>query len=192
MSTVVFDPALGRAVQAAAHASPTPASDTPRPRPADVDLDDPQLLLEPRAHWLELQPARLHEAQDPGSPILERLKFLAITVANLDEFFMKRIGGLKQQVVAGFRERSVDGRTPEQQIAECFTEIRAQEETQRALAAALLAELADHGIRVVAYERLTAAEQEALREYYMRNVFPLVTPLAMDRRTRSRSSRTCR
>src|SRR6185369_8379708 len=127
------------------------------------DLDDPRLYLNRELTWLAFNRRVLHEALDPRLPILERVKFLAITVANLDEFFMKRIGGLKQQVAAGFRERSVDGRTPEQQIAECFTEIRAQEETQRALAAALLAELADHGIRVVAYERLTAAEQEALR-----------------------------
>ncbi len=144
------------------------------------DLGEPQYYLNRELTWLEFNRRVLHEAQDPASPLLERIKFLAITAANLDEFFMKRIGGLKQQVVAGFRERSVDGRTPEQQIAECFAEIRGQEETQRALAAALLAELEEHGIRVVAYERLAPAEHAALREYYMRNVFPLVTPLAMD------------
>src|SRR4029077_6620031 len=118
--------------------------------------------------------------QEPRTPVLERLKFLAITAANLDEFFMKRIGGLKQQAAAGFREHTVDGRTPEQQIAECFAEIREQERTQRPLALALPAELAGHGIHVTAYETLSAAEQAATREHYVRNVFPLVTPLAMD------------
>ncbi|HEY2387698.1 MAG TPA: polyphosphate kinase 1 [Candidatus Binatia bacterium] len=143
-------------------------------------LDAPELYLNRELTWLEFNRRVLHEAQDSHVPVLERIKFLAITASNLDEFFMKRIGGLKQQVAAGFRERSVDGRTPEQQIAECVAEIRAQEEIHRALAAELLAELAGHGIEVTAYEKLAAEEQSALRDHYMRNVFPLVTPLAMD------------
>jgi polyphosphate kinase len=148
--------------------------------PATPSLDAPELYLNRELTWLEFNRRVLHEAQDPKAPVLERIKFLAITASNLDEFFMKRIGGLKQQVAAGFRERTIDGRTPEQQIAECYTEIRAQEEIHRALAADLLAELATDGIEVTAYENLTAEEQAALRDHYMRNVFPLVTPLAMD------------
>src|SRR5262245_34103887 len=79
-------------------------------------LDDPDLYLNRELTWLEFNRRVLHEAYDRHTPLLERLKFLAITVANLDEFFMKRIGGLKQQVAAGFQERTVDGRTPEEQI----------------------------------------------------------------------------
>ncbi len=149
----------------------------PLPGPAP---DTAELFLNRELTWLQFNRRVLHEAQDPSRPLLGRLKFLAITVANLDDFFMKRIGGLKQQVAADFHERSVDGRTPEQQIAACFTEIRAQEQIHRVLAVELLAELACHGIQVIPYEKLAAAEQAALRDHYMRNVFPLVTPLAMD------------
>jgi polyphosphate kinase len=145
-----------------------------------VELNAPELYLNRELTWLAFNRRVLHEAQDPGVPLLERLKFLAITAANLDEFFMKRIGGLKQQAAAGVRERTADGRMPEQQIAECLVDIREQERTQRALAVSLLGELAGHGVRVTAYETLSAAEQAALREHYVRNVFPLVTPLAMD------------
>jgi len=166
----------GHEPEAAPEALPVVADTVPAP----AALDAPELYLNRELTWLEFNRRVLREAQEPGAPLLERLKFLAITVANLDEFFMKRIGGLKQQVAAGFRERSVDGRTPEQQIAECCSEIRAQEEIQRALAVELLAELATHGIQVIAYEKLSAADQAALRDHYMRNVFPLVTPLAMD------------
>src|SRR5689334_3463177 len=84
--------------------------------PSGPSLDDPELYLNRELTWLEFNRRVLHEAEDPRTPVLERLKFLAITAANLDEFFMKRIGGLKQQVAAGFRECTVDGRTPEQQI----------------------------------------------------------------------------
>jgi len=160
--------------------APPPVVGVPDPTPAAVELDAAELYLNRELTWLAFNRRVLHEAQEPRTPTLERLKFLAITAANLDEFFMKRIGGLKQQVAAGFREHTVDGRTPEQQIAECFVEIREQERAQRLLAVALLAELAEHGIRVTAYETLSAAEQAALREHYVRNVFPLVTPLAMD------------
>jgi polyphosphate kinase len=147
---------------------------------AAFDLNAPELYLNRELTWLAFNRRVLHEAQDPGTPTLERVKFLAITVANLDEFFMKRIGGLKQQVAAGFHEPTVDGRTPEQQIAECCAEIREQERAQRVLAIALLAELAGHGIRVSTYAALSAEDQAALRDHYVRNVFPLVTPLAID------------
>jgi polyphosphate kinase len=152
---------------------------SPAPVPG-ATLDAPELYLNRELTWLEFNRRVLSEAQDHHTPLLERLKFLAITVANLDDFFMKRIGGLKQQVAAGFRERSVDGRMPEEQIAACFTEIRAQEQTQRALAVELLRELASHDVHVTVYEKLSSAEQGALRDHYLRNVFPLVTPLAMD------------
>ncbi|HSV08632.1 MAG TPA: hypothetical protein VLI07_19095, partial [Candidatus Binatus sp.] len=111
--------------------APPPVVGVPDPTPAAVELDAAELYLNRELTWLAFNRRVLHEAQEPRTPTLERLKFLAITAANLDEFFMKRIGGLKQQVAAGFREHTVDGRTPEQQIAECFVEIREQERAQR-------------------------------------------------------------
>ena len=94
----------------------------PRPEPT-VDLRAPELYLNRELTWLEFNRRVLHEARDPRTPLLERVKFLAIVNSNLDEFFMKRIGGLKQQVGAGLHNLTVDGRTPEQQIAECVAVI---------------------------------------------------------------------
>jgi hypothetical protein len=89
-----------------------------------VDLRAPELYLNRELTWLSFNRRVLHEAQDPRTPLLERVKFLAIVNANLDEFFMKRIGGLKQQVGAGVKDLTVDGRTPEQQIDECVAFVR--------------------------------------------------------------------
>ena len=76
----------------------SPAESTP------VDLKSPELYLNRELTWLSFNRRVLHEAQDPRNPLLERVKFLAIVNANLDEFFMKRIGGLKQQVGAGVHD----------------------------------------------------------------------------------------
>ncbi len=144
------------------------------------DLGSPLLYLNRELTWLGFNRRVLAEAQDRRQPLLERIRFLAITASNLDEFVMKRIGGLKQQVVAGFHQLTVDGRTPHQQIVECVAEIRAFEEEQRGLLVELRALLADHDVHILSYDALPAAEQRALRDAYYRNVFPLVTPLAMD------------
>jgi polyphosphate kinase len=183
VSTVRLDaPALSTSTEAAASVDSLPVVvGVPDPAPATAtEPDAPDAYLNRELTWLAFNRRVLHEAQQPRTPLLERFKFLAITSANLDEFFMKRIGGLKQQVAAGFQERTVDGRTPQQQIAECFAEIREQERTQRALAVALLRELERHDVRVTTYEALSSPEQAALRERYVRSVFPLVTPLAID------------
>lgn len=152
-----------------------------RPAPAsDYDLNAPELYLNRELTWLEFNCRVLHEAQDDHNPLLERVKFLAITASNLDEFFMKRVGGLKQQVAAGLHERTVDGRTPQQQIDECVIRTLDFERTQRAVLAELLDLLAQHDIHLHTYDRLAPPERAALREYYLKNVFPLVTPQAFD------------
>src|SRR5262245_1871348 len=145
-----------------------------------VDLVSPALYLNRELTWLTFERRVLHEALDARNPLLERIKFLAITASNLDEFFMKRIGGLKHQVAAGVQEPTVDGRTPQQQIAECYAEIHDLERQQRALLAELLRLLAEHDIAVCSYKSLSGAEQAELRARYLDNVFPLVTPLAID------------
>ena len=101
---------------AAARAKPAEAS--PSAPASEVDLKDPALYLNRELTWLEFNRRVLNEAEDQRTPLLERVKFLAIVSSNLDEFFMKRIGGLKQQVGAGVQELTVDGRTPQQQIDE--------------------------------------------------------------------------
>jgi len=146
----------------------------------DADLKAPELFLNRELTWLAFNRRVFAEALDEGNPLLERVKFLAITASNLDEFFMKRIGGLKQQAIAGMQELTDDGRTPQQQIAECLAEVRAFEAEQRALLPDLLKRLAEADIHILAFDQLSPAEQAAIREYYLRNIFPLMTPQAMD------------
>ena len=112
--------------------------------------------------------------------IRDRVKFLAIVSANLDEFFMKRIGGLKQQIGARVRELTVDGRSPEQQFNECLAVVREIVDQQRQLASELHGALQDPGIQLRSYARLTEAQRQQMRDYYLLNIFPLVTPQTMD------------
>ena len=93
---------------------------------------------------------------DERVPLLERVKFLAIVSSNLDEFFMKRIGGLKQQVGAGLREPTVDGLSPQQQIEACYRVVREIELEQRLLFRHLKALLSQSGIEVISYDQLDA------------------------------------
>jgi polyphosphate kinase len=149
-------------------------------RPVHYDLSAPDLYLNRELTWLEFNGRVLHEARCSTNPLLERVKFLAITASNLDEFFMKRIGGLKQQAAAGVQDLTVDGRTPQQQITECYVRIREFEQTQRQVLTELLDLLERHEVCVQAYDQLTAADRQALRDHYFKNVFPLVTPQAFD------------
>ena len=154
--------------------------DAPAAVRIDADLKSPELFLNRELTWLAFNRRVFAEALDESNPLLERVKFLAITASNLDEFFMKRIGGLKQQAIAGMQELTVDGRTPQQQIAECLVEVREFEAAQRALLPELLKRLRESGIDILAFEQLSVAEQAAIREYYLLNIFPLMTPQAMD------------
>src|ERR1700691_5125048 len=146
----------------------------------DKDLTSQDLFLNRELTWLGFNRRALHEAEDERNPLLERIKFLSITASNLDEFFMKRIGGLKQQVVAGMHELTVDGRTPQQQINECYLVVRELEQRQREIGPQILRQLENHGIRVRLYASLSDDECKSVREYYYKNIFPLVTPQAMD------------
>jgi len=113
-------------------------------------------------------------------PLLERFKFAAIVSSNLDEFFMKRIGGLKQQLGARLQSLTMDGRSPKQQIVECYAQVRKLEAEKELLLPELARRLAGEGINLLSYGDLTAREKKQLREHYFRNIYPLVTPQAMD------------
>ena len=147
---------------------------------ASSKLRAPSLFLNRELTWLEFNRRVLHQATDARVPLLERLKFVAIVGANLDEFFMKRIGGLKQQVGAGITELTVDGRTPQEQIVECYALVRDLEAAQREALAEVLEELGGHGIRIVTYDEIAAEDRAALRRHYYDSIFPLMTPQAMD------------
>ncbi len=163
------------------HAPPPQQNGTARqPAPPPDGLDDPRLYLNRELTWLEFNRRVLAEAEDERNPLLERVKFLAITGSNLDDFFMKRIGGLKQQTAAGVPEPTVDGRTPQQQIAECSAFVRDFETHRQRVERRLLHLLAECDIRLLRWDQLSAEQQSRVREHYLREIFPLVTPLALD------------
>ncbi len=146
----------------------------------EYDLDAPFLYLNRELTWLSFNQRVLHEAEDLRTPLMERLKFIAIVSGNLDEFFMKRIGGLKQQVGAGIRKLTVDGRTPQQQIDVCCQFVQALENKKQALLQEIIALMREEAIDVVKHQDLTTEQQQSLRNYYLENIYPLLTPQGID------------
>ncbi len=157
-----------------------PASPAVEKQPEMIDLDAPELYLNRELTWLEFNRHVLHMAGNDTLPLLERVKFLAIVSSNLDEFFMKRVGGLKQQIAAGIRTPSVDGRTPLEQLRESQTIVRDTHLEQNRIYRQLHALLEAQGIRLSRYAELDQEEQKLLRDKFIANIFPLLTPLAMD------------
>jgi polyphosphate kinase len=130
---------------------------------------------------LEFHRRVLEEGLDKSNPVLERLKFLAIFSSNLDEFFMIRVSGLKEELEENVTELSPDGMTPAEQLQATREAILPMLKQQtRCLREEILPELESAGIRVVGYESLGPEEQTSLRTYFMEKVFPILTPLAVD------------
>lgn len=146
----------------------------------DDDLAAPGWYFNRELTWLSFNFRVLQEAIDPRTPLLERAKFLAIVGSNLDEFFMKRIGGLKQQVAAGVHDRGVDGRTPVEQIEACHVVVRELEARRLAATRTLIEDLGAVGVTLTTFDRLGLADRESLRDYYKQNIYPLLTPQATD------------
>ncbi len=144
------------------------------------DLDDPQYYLNREFSWLEFNRRVLALAEVEQTPLLERIKFLAIVSSNIDEFFMKRIGGLKQQIGAQVTTLSIDGRTPQQQIDQSYAIVTELEDRVYDIYRQLRERLAEHDILICNYQDLELEEQSQLREYYLQNIFPLVTPQSVD------------
>ncbi len=144
------------------------------------DLNDSQWYLNRELTWLEFNRRVLHEAEDSRTPLLERLKFIAIVSSNLDEFFMKRIGGLKQQIGAGIQETTTDGRTPRQQVAEAQTTIRDILARKKLIYEDVSALLEQKGIVIERFSALPAKARKHLRDHYYCNIFPLLTPQSID------------
>ncbi|MDD2366652.1 MAG: polyphosphate kinase 1 [Desulfuromonadaceae bacterium] len=144
------------------------------------DLNDSEWFLNRELTWLSFNRRVLHEAEDSRTPLLERLKFIAIVSNNLDEFFMKRIGGLKQQIGAGMRELTLDGRTARQQVTECYAAIRDLEADKEKAFREICSLLEEKNILIERYDELTPKEKKLLREFYYHNIFPLLTPQSID------------
>jgi len=146
-----------------------------------AELRPEQRVLNRELSWLEFNRRVLSLATDERTPLLERVRFLAIFNSNLDEFIMKRVGGLKQQVSAGVSQRSHDGLTPHEQLAAIRKlVVELQDEQARCYHKEILPALAEAGIQLIGYEDLTKDERERADEWHRANVFPVLTPLAVD------------
>jgi len=144
------------------------------------DLSSPEWYLNRELSWLEFNRRVFNESKDVRNPLLERVFFLSVIGSNLDEFFMKRIGGLKQQVGAELKLLSIDGRTPQQQIDESYEIVRDILEKQQELERELLVLLAKKDIRIVKYKMLDEAQRQKMASYFRDSIYPLLTPQGMD------------
>src|ERR671911_138050 len=149
---------------------------------ADLPPLEPEMFINRELSWLDFNNRVLFEAKESTNPLLERVKFAAIFAVNLDEFFMIRVAGIKRKVDAGIGVRGSDGRTPVEQMSA----VRAM--TQQALdqhAAVvtrdLLPGLAAEGIEIVPYTTLSDQQREAVTRRFEREIFPILTPQAIDR-----------
>ena len=142
---------------------------------------DPSLYINRELSWLAFNARVLHEAFDPRNALLERVKFLSIFSTNLDEFYMVRVAGLRRQIAAGVQQVPADGLTPTQQL-DAITERVADlmEQQRKCLYDVLLPELAAHGIQIVSMSDLDATELERINQFFESQVFPVLTPLAVD------------
>ena len=142
---------------------------------------DPSLYINRELSWLEFNARVLHEAFDPRNRLLERLKFLAIFSTNLDEFYMVRVAGLRRQIASGVQHVPPDGMTPAQQLAAIIERVAELVEQQRkCLYDVLMPELGEHGVKIVRIEELTPAEWLVVDQFFESQVFPVLTPLAVD------------
>ena len=131
--------------------------------------------------WLDFNDRVLQLSRDPAVPLLERVKYLAIFASNLDEFFMKRVGGLQRQRADRVADRSLDGMTVDEQLAAIHTRVRPMlDEMYRVWFESLHPELKTHGLAVRGYQDLTPQQSAYADEFFSRQVFPILTPLAVD------------
>jgi polyphosphate kinase len=131
--------------------------------------------------WLNFNRRVLFEAEDARTPVLERLRFLGISNSNLDEFFMKRVGGLKRQVAYGISPKSSDGKTPTQQLTEIRQWVLQMIKDQaNCFSKSLKPALKEKNVQLVKWVELSAKEKEQAQKYYLKNVFPVLTPLSVD------------
>jgi polyphosphate kinase len=154
-----------------------------RNRPAETSngIEKTSLFLNREISWLRFNLRVLEEAEDTRLPLLERVKFLTIFSTNLDEFFMIRVSGLRRQAAAGTGGTTPDGMTPSEQILVINRELSVQfGRYDRCWKQDVLPSLRETGIRILHYVDLTAREREAIQQYFQRDIFPVLTPLAFD------------
>ena len=168
--------------------SQPPAAKPILPKPGNArsptqptDLGNPQYYLSRELSWLEFNRRVLHEAMDERTPLLEALKFLAIFSTNLDEYFMVRVAGIKQQISAQVSRRTPDGRSPSENLEAISTALRPVVQQQhQVFEQTLRPQMADQGIHLLDYADLSQPQQVFLETYFEEQIFPVLTPLAVD------------
>ncbi|EFA72881.1 Polyphosphate kinase [Raphidiopsis brookii D9] len=146
-----------------------------------INLNDPEYYINRELSWLQFNSRVLHEGCDERTPLLERLKFLAIFSSNLDEFFMVRVAGLKQQVEAKVNLLTPDGRTPQQQLDDIRLHLSPLVAKQNQQFEEILQPLlSNQGIYIIKYMDMNEQQKLYLDEYFKEQIFPVLTPLAVD------------
>jgi len=144
------------------------------------DLKSPDLFINRELSWLEFNQRVLDEGASPDVPLAERLKFLAITASNLDEFFMVRVAGLMQQRSAGLRRRDPSGLTPVQQLNRIAERAHVMMAEHAVAVEEILALLSEHELRILRRAEWTPSQRQFLRDHFRSELAPLLTPLSVD------------
>ena len=146
-----------------------------------VDLDDPKLYINRELSRLQFDGRVLEEAMDKNHPLLERVKFASIFASNMDEFFMIRVSGLRRQLAAKVLEPPPDGMTPAEQLAAIREQLLPLlDKHSECWHKDLCPKLKEAGIEVLRYDELKRKQRKLLRQYFERELFPALTPLAFD------------
>ncbi|MDW7626306.1 RNA degradosome polyphosphate kinase [Azospirillum brasilense] len=145
-----------------------------------IEADAPERFINRELSWLAFNQRVLDEASNPNHPLLERLRFLSISSSNLDEFYMVRVAGLKGQVAAGVKTPSAENLTPAQQLTAVNQRIVELMNAQQTMWRSLKQDLREAGIMVVGAEDLTEGEKDWLEAKFLDDIFPILTPIAVD------------
>ncbi|MCG8598428.1 MAG: RNA degradosome polyphosphate kinase [Kiloniellales bacterium] len=148
--------------------------------PPRIPTDSPERFINRELSWLAFNERVMEEADNPSHPLLERLRFLSISASNLDEFYMVRVAGLKGQQQAGVKTPSQEGMTPAEQLSAINTRVAALMAEQQRCWRGLRGALREAGIAVVDPTELTKKEQAWLARYFLEEIFPVLTPIAID------------